>query len=173
LVICFKSKAFLPQGSHTPEWGFHNPLPCVFLFWCFCSSSIRSGSIVFSYSSRFAAMYWYSCCLFLFSLKSPRPFFGCNRSESQDSLAVILTALPPPHFWWPFGLFAPAPTSQQLPLNNLVVCVILPLNNVSSFLMLFFIHCSAPASVLLPFIVVCVFKVNFGMPMMMLVFAQT
>jgi hypothetical protein len=31
---------------------------------------------------------------FFFSLKSPRPFFGCNRSESQDSLAVILTAHP-------------------------------------------------------------------------------
>jgi hypothetical protein len=30
-----------------------------------------------------------------FSLKSPGPFFGCNRSEFQDSLAVILAALPP------------------------------------------------------------------------------
>jgi hypothetical protein len=57
---------------------------------------------------------------------------------------VILTA-PPPHFIGdPSVLFAPAPTSQQLPLNNLVLFW------VSSFLMLFFIHYSAPVSVLLP-----------------------
>jgi hypothetical protein len=153
----------LPQGSHTPDEVFLIPCRVFSFFWCFCSSAIRSGSIVFSYSSSFAAMYWalhgpfyilsylwytsefvlvFLLGFFFFSLKSPGPFFGYNRSESQDSLVVILTAPPPSTLLVTLRFICSYP--NFLPLNNLVLFW------VSSFLMLFFIHCSAPVSVLLP-----------------------
>jgi hypothetical protein len=151
LVICFKSKAFLPQGSHTPDE--------VFLILC----RVFSFSGVFARAPSdldrlsFLTLQVLLLCIgilvafFFFSLKSPGPFFGFNRSESQDSLAVILTALPPSStFLVTLRFICSCPNFSAVAFKQPHFCVILPLNNSSSFLMLFFIHCSAPVSVLLP-----------------------